>query len=285
MCDWCLQHGKGKKWYLNVQNYVKRFDEMDDWLKEWNSNYRSVQSQLWGPVSAELDTLKSRLSPRLEKIADMDWQSGFAQYHSAQVTTLEESKEVVRAAGEVDGVVKLACTCRKYKRGGKYIGPENNLCLGISAYASMYHEHPERIWKEHKIETVSTEEAIEHLEKCSEEGMAHTASYVGSPAYMSKICNCEYPVCIWLQWRLDWGITGILKKGHYIASLNLDKCTGCGECVKACQFKVISLSPTYDKAVIKEDLCFGCGQCDLLCPENAITMVERESIPMLKENW
>ena len=285
MCDWCLQHGDGKKWFLNVQNYVRKFDEMEDWLKEWNSNYRDVQSQLWGPVSAEVDILKSRLSPRLEKLADMDWQIGFAQYHSAQVATLEECKEMVKAAGEVDGVVKLACTCRKYKRGGKYIGPENTLCLGISAYASMYHEHPERIWKEHKIETVSTEEAIEHLENCSEKGMAHNASFVGSPAYMSKICNCEYPVCVWLQWRLDWGLTGILRKGHYVATLDLDKCNGCGECVSRCQFKAISLAPTYEKAILKEDRCFGCAQCSVFCPEDAIRMVERERSAVLKEEW
>ena len=285
MCEWCTEHGKGKKWYMEVRNYVRKFDEMEDWLKEWNANYRAVQAKLWGPVSAELDELKTRLSPRLEKLADYDWEEGFSKYHAAQIITTDEAKEMCDVADQNGGFVKLACTCRKYKRGGKYIGPENTLCLGISAYASMYHEHPERIWKEHKIETVSAEEAKEHLEKCTEAGMVHNATYVGSPAYMSKLCNCEYPACVWLQWRLDWGLTGILKKGHYVSSLDRDKCTGCKECINACQFKAISYSPTYEKAILKQDHCFGCAQCMRVCPADAVTMLEREKIPALKEVW
>lgn len=286
MCQWCTEHGKGKKWYTAVENYVKSFDDMEEWLKVWNANYRTAQAHLWGPLSAELDVLKYRLSPRLEKLADQDWEVGFSQYHSGQTVTLEEAKEMVDAAGEnTDGFVKLACTCRKYKRGGKYISPDNTLCLGISAYTNMYHEHPERIWHEHKIETVSAEEAKEHLEKCSEEGLCHNASYMGSPAYMSKLCNCEYPVCVWMQWRLDWGIDGILKKGHHYASLDLEKCTGCGQCVDRCHFHAITYSPTYEKVILKEDHCFGCGQCELICPENAIKMLERDKNQVLKEEW
>jgi ferredoxin len=149
----------------------------------------------------------------------------------------------------------------------------------------MYHEHPERIWKEHKIENVSAEEAKEHLEKCTESGLVHNATYVGSPAYMSKLCNCEYPVCIWLQWRIDWGLTGILKKGHYVARLDLDRCTGCKECIDACQFKAINYSPTYEKAILKQEICFGCAQCMRVCPEGAVQMQERDKIPALKEEW
>lgn len=285
MCEWCTEHGKGKKWFLAVENYVRKFDEMEDWLKEWNSNYRAVQAKLWGPVSAEMDVLKSRLSPRLEKLADYDWEEGFSRYHSGQTVTADEAKEMCDVAGEHGGFVELACTCRKYKRGGKYIGPENTYCLGISAYTSMYHEHPERIWKEHKIKTVSAEEAKEHVEKLSDEGLCHNASYVGSPAYMSKLCSCEYPVCVWLQWRLDWGVTGILKKGHYVAELDMDTCNGCGRCVEACHFKAINMSPTYGKAILKQQECFGCAQCMRVCPVEAIRMLEREKIPALKEEW
>lgn len=285
MCEWCTEHGKGKKWYLAVDNYVRSFNDLAGWLKDWNNNYRQVQGRLWGPVSGEVDELKSRLSPRLEKLADLDWEEGFSKYHSAQVVTLGEAKEMCDVADVNGGFVKLACTCRKYKRGGKFAGPENLYCLGVSAYTSMYEEHPERIWKDHKIETVSADEAKEHLEQRTEEGLCHTASYMGSAAYMSKLCSCEYPVCVWLQWRMDWGINGILKKGHYVSDQNLEKCNGCRECVDACQFKAITYSPSYKKAIFKQENCFGCANCMRVCPEDAVKMVPRESLQPLKEEW
>jgi ferredoxin len=284
MCTWCTEHGKGKKWYHRVEAYIRNFNELDEQLQEWNGKYRASLTELWGLVSLELDVIKSRMSPRLEKLANNDWEAGLAAKHSGQIVTLEEAKEMCEGAGD-DGFVKLACVCRKYKRGGKGLEADNNYTLAVSAFANMFKEHPERLWKEERVETVSVEEAKEHLEKWSDNGCCHTASYVGSPAFMSKLCQCEYPVCIWLQWRLDWGLTGILRKGHYVASVDMDKCIGCAKCTKTCQFKAISYSPSYEKAILKQDKCFGCGECMRVCPEEAITMLEREFVQALREEW
>ena len=50
------------------------------------------------------------------------------------------------------------------------------------------------------------------------------------------------------------------------------QCDGCGECVKACQFKAIEGVPGKKHAVIK-DKCIGCGRCFEVCPIKAVTMI------------
>ena len=50
-----------------------------------------------------------------------------------------------------------------------------------------------------------------------------------------------------------------------------DLCTGCGECVEACSFDAIWLSPISGLAT-KCDLCMGAAWCVEVCPSNALTL-------------
>lgn len=54
--------------------------------------------------------------------------------------------------------------------------------------------------------------------------------------------------------------------------VDLEKCTGCGECLDACSVEAISLIE--DKAVIDVDTCLSCGACVQACPAGAITAVQ-----------
>ena len=51
--------------------------------------------------------------------------------------------------------------------------------------------------------------------------------------------------------------------------VNLDTCTGCGDCVTRILCPALSLSPDR-KSVVDLDLCVGCGLCAQVCPEGAI---------------
>ncbi|HEB37668.1 MAG TPA: (4Fe-4S)-binding protein [Thermoplasmatales archaeon] len=54
-----------------------------------------------------------------------------------------------------------------------------------------------------------------------------------------------------------------------VPNINLNRCTYCGECAKACEFGAIFVGP---KSIsVFEKLCHGCASCKLACPENAIT--------------
>lgn len=53
--------------------------------------------------------------------------------------------------------------------------------------------------------------------------------------------------------------------------VDLEKCTGCGECLDACSVEAISLIE--GKAAIDVDACLSCGACVQACPAGAITAV------------
>ena len=60
---------------------------------------------------------------------------------------------------------------------------------------------------------------------------------------------------------------GIL--GRTIPEFNLDKCVGCGLCVKSCRQKALEV---VDKKVVQnKDLCVDCGECVRVCKLQAAT--------------
>jgi uncharacterized Fe-S center protein len=52
--------------------------------------------------------------------------------------------------------------------------------------------------------------------------------------------------------------------------IDLSKCTGCGQCVKACAFKALSLLK--EKVVRDEEKCLNCNNCLYLCPEKVFSL-------------
>ncbi len=54
-----------------------------------------------------------------------------------------------------------------------------------------------------------------------------------------------------------------------LPEIDLDKCTGCGDCIELCPGGVISLAN--DKVTItRPDECSYCTDCELYCPSGAI---------------
>lgn len=58
-------------------------------------------------------------------------------------------------------------------------------------------------------------------------------------------------------------------KGMPVASVDSEKCTGCGLCQDHCRFRAI------ENLTVIEHACEGCGFCHHLCPSEAVEMVER----------
>jgi len=54
------------------------------------------------------------------------------------------------------------------------------------------------------------------------------------------------------------------------ARVDVEKCTGCGECIEVCPLEAISLEG--EVATVDEDTCTECGLCVGECPNEAINL-------------
>ncbi|MDF7798662.1 ATP-binding protein [Pontiellaceae bacterium B1224] len=65
------------------------------------------------------------------------------------------------------------------------------------------------------------------------------------------------------------------KTFSLVPEVDTEKCTGCGECARVCQFSaIISMGK---KTMVFSELCHSCGACARICPEGAITEVEKKT--------
>ena len=61
----------------------------------------------------------------------------------------------------------------------------------------------------------------------------------------------------------------------FVPEVDADKCTGCGECDRVCQFSaIISMGR---KTMVFNELCHSCGACSRICPAGAIQEVQKKT--------
>jgi NAD-dependent dihydropyrimidine dehydrogenase PreA subunit len=117
-------------------------------------------------------------------------------------------------------------------------------------------------------------EALELLEAEHARGHVHTAWF--KDAMLNRfyaICNCCKCCCGGIQAMLEFGVPVLLSSG-YVAQIDPELCTRCGDCVEACPFDALSNG---DDAVQRDwDRCMGCGVCEVKCATGAVKLVRDE---------
>ena len=73
---------------------------------------------------------------------------------------------------------------------------------------------------------------------------------------------------------LDPTIRRIRTVDVNVVAINEEKCTGCGECCRACQFH--ALACVNGSVTTFPQLCHACGACSLVCPVDAIVEVPQK---------
>lgn len=274
MCQWCVEHGGGKKWYLNTKNYITKelFDSKKEIQTAADIIFRDTERLLGIDMKKAFPYLNK---PILGKIVGKRVRSTFEKREQGQVVPLEEAKAILNNANMA---ALMPCVCRQSQLGIT----EAKYCLCFTYLADYGKEWPD--FARGGINYISIEEAKEAVERGAHQG--YVIGVYGAPIpFVNGICMCEYPICMMLKCRLDYGLDYVLRKAEFVVNHDIDKCTGCGKCVSKCQFGAIILSRTIGKAWHNIKKCFGCGACMYVCEQNANSLVPREQVPAVKEEW
>lgn len=281
MCEFCLKHGEGRKWYLEAKNYS------DDLLSDVRRR-RFIEGFVSRPedIAKEIAGLERlEKAPRfIQGVARRLIVRKMKKTHFGQVVPLEEVEKIF---GFLGSIVRVACICRKIT-----LGAEKRYCYGISL-APDGGKLREIIGglKQNAVtgpdtagfETVTRDEALAAFREHEKEGLCHTVWTFHAP-FIGGICNCDRTDCLAMRCTVSHALP-VMFRAEYVARVDPDACTGCRNCLRLCQFGAIGYSASNRKAVIDTRFCYGCGVCRAACAKEAIRLEDRAADPVAGRLW
>ncbi len=282
MCDLCMKHGAGGKWYLNAEHYsneiVERYN-LRDFLMEQYTNFEQMSVRKVHGFNAVGMGYKLRI-PLIGRIIRHTAEKMLhstnpptnpfkAEGHIGQVIPLEDAIAILETCA-AEPIIQKNCMCRYMSRGEK-----EACCINFGVMSEIVDKLPRFIPEKDKY-FLTRKQAVERFREFNKKGYIGSI-WFGPYPYINNLCSCANPECAGLRPRVDYGIKSIFK-AEYIVHHHEADCTGCGACVKYCQFNAITLDSQRKKAVIDLDKCFGCGVCRHACKQNAIHMTPRDQV-------
>jgi len=271
MCEFCISHGEGKKWYENMTNYSRKLFlkvNSDAGLKEFLSRFgRSMQENI-----PRAEKWKNRL-PRIYDLLAYPWFTlRQKKTHFGQIVPLEDINNII---DRVDTVIRLPCICRKVAT-----GVEKRYCYAVGMDTSHILEELPDFCDFDKISSYIAKTEIDILDRG---GMTHSVWTFNTP-YIGAICNCDRECMAYrIQYRSQ--LAKVMWKAEYVAEIETDSCNGCRLCRKQCLFEAINYNPAAKKCMIEPGYCYGCGTCRTVCPREAITLQPRDKNPIAAAAW
>jgi Pyruvate/2-oxoacid:ferredoxin oxidoreductase delta subunit len=281
MCEFCLQHGEGKTWYLQAKNYA------DDMLSDWRRR-RFMETFLADPegLAREVHDLE-RLNKMPKFIRDIIGRlitRKMKKIHFGQIVPIEDIEQIFSF---VKTIVRVACICRKAN-----LGQEKRYCYGVSVapdggrFAEIMQGLDQSFLSGphlQGLEVLTREEAMAAFHSHEQEGLCHSVWTFHTP-FIGGICNCDRSDCMAMRCTVTQGVP-VMFRGEYVAQVDPDNCVGCRECLRLCQFGALSYSAANQKAVVDQRWCYGCGVCRATCKKEAIQLRERRTIPAVASLW
>jgi ferredoxin len=283
MCDKCMKHGAGGKWYLNARKYAEEVASrynLREFLLEQYKNFEQISVRpMMGVSPVGMDNMF-----RMPVIGRMIKRTAEKMLHSTrpptnpfkpeghvgQVVPLEDGIEILRQCA-AEPIIEKNCMCRYMTRGIK-----ESCCINFGVMSEIIDKLPRFIPEKEKYH-LSREEAVKRFTEHNQKGYIGTIWY-GPYPYINNLCSCQSPECAGIRPRKDFGIRSILK-AEYLAVVNEPLCVGCGLCEERCPFKAIGFDDARGKAVVRQGGCWGCGVCRHACASGALYLAPRESAP------
>jgi len=280
MCEFCVQHGDGEKWYLNAENYVADLEnDLDrrgfiiDFIQDFDAS--RGRSLTW------LNLLETKGPRMLERTVKKRTHEKMKASHYGQPVPLEECNRIFDFA---TSIVRLPCVCRTYA--GK---AERGVCLAVTAMPMD--DTLEKAFEGFDmgpdiagLERLSKDEAMALLRACEREGLMHSVWTFQTP-FIGAVCNCNLESgCMAMTITLEHD-TKLMWRGEYVAEMNMDTCIDCGACVTLCPFDAIDAKTNGTRPHLRQEDCWGCGVCRAACSKDSLQLVDRDSVPITAGIW
>jgi ferredoxin len=178
-----------------------------------------------------------------------------------EIFPYEKASDIVEK-GKSWGVRDCICRVQKELVGDPCDHPKEN-CLVIAPIEGAFdNSEVDR--------AVSKEEALQILIDAEDAGLVHTT---GNYQINNYICNCCTCSCGILRSVAEYNNIAGIAKSDFLAVVDEDLCTACGDCLERCQFNALNV----DGPVCEVDsaFCVGCGLCVPVCPDDALVLVRR----------
>lgn len=271
MCEFCVQHGDGKKWYLQAENYATDLAH-DTALREFVVDFVTGFDRRMRRNVPLLEVVKMAPRPLRSAFTALTRPRQIAD-HFGQPVPIEECERIF---GLATSITQLPCVCRHFAG-----TPERGYCLGVTVtpqddlFAEAFREYangPDTSAFQH----LTREQGMGVLRRAESEGLMHSVWTFKSP-FIAAICNCNLASgCMAMKATLQLGYQ-TMWKGEYLARVDDRDCVGCGACVERCPFGALALSDQ-GVAVLDESACFGCGICRSACSVDALSLLERPPV-------
>lgn len=273
MCEFCIQHGEGKKWYLQAKNYSQEL--VNEERKQFMTRFWEGFEDVVVKDMSEMDRLIATNSPQTEAVRK-SLVTKYKKEHYGQVVPLEEVEQIFDMSL---AIVRVPCVCRSALKGRS----DARYCFGVVTFRSdsaPILSYPD--WTG-DLEMLTVEEGKKALRKHDRNGLVHSVWTFITP-YIGGVCNCTTNDCLALKSRTRLGFQ-VLFKAEYVAAIDWEACKGCRDCMKLCNFGAISFSPSLHKCYVNQLQCYGCGVCRAVCTNEAISLRDRNLIPVLSREW
>lgn len=176
----------------------------------------------------------------------------------------ENMKAILQMASKISVV---SCTCRLRNRKRTCQMHTDEVCFLLNRDADYAVDSGAGQY-------FTVDQGLKVIEDCEKLGAIHIAT--NTRAVANLLCNCCRDCCVFMR-RLDklpddrtW-----FRPSRFLASIDPDRCQGCGMCVDRCLFDAITMKKKTKgkgKGYVNSEKCMGCGNCAITCSPKAIEL-------------